>query len=138
MSLNLHGIVRGAINAVNPDMTGVWLQSNGYTVGADGTPTPQYIEHPGVKMQVQALSGDDLKHANFLSMQGVKRAVYLFSDVQGVNRPNSEGGDLLHFPEHVGGPLRIWLVAQVFETWTPDAAGFCKVGVVLQPGEVPT
>lgn len=135
MSLNLHGIVRGAINAVNPDMPGTWKQSSGATILAGGRTVPNYIEHD-VLFQVQALSGRDLQHANFLSMQGVKRSVYMFSDAQGVNRPNAEGGDLLIFPEHVGGDRRVWLVVQVFETWTPDALGFCKLGVILQTDPV--
>lgn len=139
MSLNLHAIVRGAINAVNPDMAGTWRQSAGYTIQAGGGTTPQYIDHL-VQLQVQALSGRDLQQATpeFLSQQGVKRAVYMFSDAQGVNRPDVEGGDLLLFPAHVGGPPRAWLCVQVFETWTPDAVGFCKVGVVLQTDEVET
>lgn len=136
MSLNLHAIVRGAINSVNPDMLGTWRQSSGVTIATGGTATPTYVTHEDVPMQVQALSGNDLKHANFLSMQGVKRSVYMFSDAQGVNRPNAEGGDLLVFPETRGGDRRVWLVVQVFETWNPDGLGFCKVGVVLQPDEV--
>lgn len=136
--MNLHGIVRGAITSVNPDMTGIWRQSAGATIATGGRTSPNYIDHEDMRFQVQALSGRDLQHANFLSMQGVKRSVYMFSDAQGVNRPNAEGGDLLIFPEHVGGPPRVWLVAQVFETWTPDATGFCKVGVVLQTDEAGT
>jgi len=85
-------------------------------------------------MQVQALSAEDLKHPNFLNVQGVKRAVYLFGNVQGTVRPDAKGGDLLVFPQNRGGLNRTWLVVAVFETWTPDAQGFCKVGVVLQVG----
>jgi hypothetical protein len=131
--MNLHGIVRGAINTVNPDITGVWRESTGFTQDASGKAIPGYTDHAGIRMQVQALSGKDLMHPNFVSLQGVKRSVYMFSNVQGVNRPDAKGGDLLLFPENRGGEARTWLVVQVLETWTPDAAGWCKVGVVLQP-----
>lgn len=131
MSLNLHGIVRGAINSVNPEFTGVWRQSTGYTTASDGVQSPTYT-NATVPMQVQALSGLDLKHTDFLNMQGVKRSVYLFGDAQGVVKPEAKGGDILQFPQARGGVNYNWLVTHVLETWTPDGAGFCKVGVVLQ------
>ena len=102
-----------------------------FTTGANGAQTPTYVDTT-VPMQIQALSGKDLKHAEFLNMQGVKRSVYLFGDVQGVVRPDVKGGDILQFPETRGGANRDFLVVVVFETWTPDTAGFCRVGVVLQ------
>ncbi len=131
MALNLHNIARPYINAVNPEFVGVWRQSTGSTTSASGVMTPTYVDTT-VPMQVQALSGRDLKHADFLNMQGVKRSVYLYGDVQGVVKPDVKGGDILQFPETRGGANRDWLVVVVMETWTPDVAGFCKVGVVLQ------
>lgn len=124
--MNLHGIVRGAINAVNPDVTGVWLRSSGSTTAADGTRTPTYDTFSDVKMQVQAATGDDLQHINNLNQQGVYRKVYLFGDVQGVVRPDAKGGDLLQFDSHD------WLVVHVLETWKPDATGWCCVLAAMQ------
>jgi hypothetical protein len=135
--MNLHGIVRGAINSVNPDITGTWRESTGFAPNAEYTPVPTYTDHTGVTMQVQALSGKDLRHEAFLSIQGVKRSVYLYGNVQGVERPNAKGGDLLLFAENRGGANRVWLVVAVLETWTPDTTGWCKVGVVLQPDSIP-
>ncbi len=128
--MNLHGIVRGAINAVNPDITGTWRQSTGSTTGADGRQVPNYSD-TALLMQVQALSGRDLKHTDFLSMQGIKRAVYLFPMVQGVSAPQAKGGDLLQFPMETGGAIRVWLVVVELEQWNPNGT-WCKVGVVLQ------
>lgn len=133
--MNLHGIVRGAIGSVNPDTIGVWRESTGNTIAAGGRTEPTYTDHAGVGMQVQALSGRDLRHSDFLSMQGVKRAVYLFGNVEGVNRPAAKGGDLLIFPETRGGPDKTWLVVVVLESWMPDVSGWSKVGVVLQADE---
>lgn len=131
MALNLHNAVRGAIDALNPTFSGVWRRSTSYTTGTNGVQTPNYTDTT-VTMRVQALSGRDLKHEAFLNMQGVKRSVYLYGNVQGVAKPNVQGGDILQFPENRGGSNRDWLVVVVLETWTPDAAGWCKVGVILQ------
>lgn len=132
--MNLHGIVRGAVTSVNPDMLGTWRQSTGATFGPNGRLAPTYLDHLNVPLQVQALSGRDLKHLNYLSIQGVRRSVYMYGNAQGVNRPNAQGGDLLVFPENPGGPTRTWLVMVVFETW-PD---WCRVGVTLQAGQALT
>lgn len=131
--MNLHGIVRSAINTVNPDILGTWREQNGtYTTGAGGVRVPNYTDHVNVPMQVQAASGKDLQHPNMLNVQGVVRSVYLFGNVQGTVRPDAKGGDLLRFPQSRSGPLRTWLVVAVLETWTPDTVGWCKVGVALQ------
>lgn len=131
MGINLHGAVRGAINAVNPDVLGTWRESTGSTTDAAGRVTPTYEDHTDVPMQVQALSGRDLKHTDFLSMQGVKRAVYLFGTVQGVSRPQVKGGDILRFSMGNGDRVREWLVVVELEQWNPNGT-WCKVGVVLQ------
>lgn len=131
MGMNLHGIVRAAINGVNPDILGTWRESIGSSTSAAGRVTPNYTDHADTLMQVQALSGRDLRHADFLSMQGIKRAVYMFPTVQGVSAPQAKGGDLLQFPMATGGPILVWLVVVELEQWNPNGT-WCKVGVVLQ------
>lgn len=131
MALNLHGIVAPAIDVLNPRFTGVWRTSSGYTTASDATQLPAYV-NTTVQMRVQALAGKDLKHESFLNIQGVKRVVSMFSNAQGVVRPDVKGGDILQFPENRGGANRDWLVVHVFETWTPDVAGWCRVGCILQ------
>lgn len=134
--MNLHGIVRGAIQSVNPDMTAMYYQSSGSTTGADGSRVPTYV-NTTVQIQVQAETGKDLMHESFLNLQGVKRSVYMFGNTQGANRPDVQGGDLIAFPEVRGGTAKLWLVAIVLETWSPDVAGWCKLGVVLQKDAPP-
>lgn len=131
MGINLHAAVRGLVTSVNPDILGTWRESNGSTQDAAFRVVPSYTDHADVPMQVQALSGRDLKHTDFLSMQGVKRAVYLFGTVQGVSRPQAKGGDLLQFPMVTGGPVLVWLVVVELEQWNPNGT-WSKVGVVLQ------
>lgn len=128
--MNLHGIVRGAINVVNPDITVGLRRSTGYTVLPDGSQVPSYatMDGPG---QVQALSGNDLRHLANLNISSVDRKVYLYGNWMGVVRADQKGGDILTFPQVPGADLQDWKVVTVFETW-PD---WCAVGVVLQNGD---
>lgn len=126
--MNLHGIVRGAITTVNPDVIASYQRSNGNTVNADFSQTPTYDAPVNIRIQHQALSGGDLKHADAIGLQGVLRTVYMYGNKQGVVRPTQQGGDLLAFPLVPNGPTFNWLVVEVGETW-PD---WCKVTVCLQ------
>jgi hypothetical protein len=63
--------------------------------------------------------------------------VYAFGDVEGVVRPDLKGGDVLLFPQTCGRDPQTWLVVHVFETWAPDAAGWCSVLVALQEDATP-
>ncbi len=132
--MNLHGIVRGAISAVNPDRSITWRRSTGSTTGASGAQTPTYTDATIPRAQIQAASGETLQHTAYQNQQGVFREVWAYGDVQGVVRPELKGGDLLLFAPTLGGTVRTWLVVHVVETWTPDTAGWCHVLVALQEG----
>ncbi len=131
MGMNLHGIVRGAITAVNPDVLGQWRESTGSTTGDDGRQFPSYTDHDDVRLQVQKLTAKELQHPALLSVQGVKRSVYMFGTVQGVSKPQAKGGDILKFPMIDGGPALVWLVVTELEQWNP-AGSWSKVAVILQ------
>lgn len=133
MGLNLHRIVRGAIGSVNPDIAAVYQQSAGSTTDNSGLQTPLYT-NTNVTIQVQACTGKDLRHAEFLNLQGVLRTVFMYGNTQGVNRVDVKGGDLLQFPEITGGPTQTWLVGAVLESWSPDVPSWCKFIAVLQDG----
>jgi len=127
--MNMHNVVRSVITTINPDILITWRQSTGYSTSADGRTTPQYTDITNLRAQVQAQTSESMKHVNFISQQGVYRDVYMYGNVQAINRPDAIGGDLLIFPEIPGGANKTWLVKLVYETW-PD---WCKVSVVLQP-----
>lgn len=131
--MNLHSIVRPAIQAVNPDTLATWRQSTGATTNADFTQTPTYNTVANVPVQVQAVTARDLAHTDFLNIEGVLRKVYLYGGINGVVRPNLAGGDLLTFPQEIGATPQVWLVKAVLETW-PDAVadGWSSAIVVLQ------
>src|SRR5262249_43582502 len=126
--MNLHGIVRGAITSVNPDVMVPYYKSTGFTQDAAFRQTPSFATPVTVPCQIQALSGKDLRHAELQNIQGLKRAVYMYGNTQGVDRVEAKGGDLLYFAEVPGGTSRVWKVVTVLETW-PD---WSKVAVVLQ------
>lgn len=121
--MNLAALVGSLVGVVNPPVLGTWRQSTGYTTDTAGKRTALFHDVPSVSMQVQALDGEELTMVDSLSIEGVKRAVYMLGDVQGVDRSDGKGGDILIF---AGSP---WLVIKVLETW---ATGWCKVAVSKQ------
>lgn len=125
--MNLHAAVRGAISAVNPDAVGVIRRNAGtYTTADDGTQVPAYLpDAPGVVMQVQPLSGRDLRFLDALNITTVDVAVYVNGEVTGVDRLTGKGGDLIQ----VNGAW--WLVTAVLEAWNPSA-GWTKAGCTKQ------
>lgn len=129
--MNLHGLVRGAITAVNPDRIIAYIASTGNTVATGGKVTPTFAAPVNVGAQIQPVSTGDLRHYDFLQGQGLFRAVYLFGTVGGVNRIEAKGGDLLQFGTTVGATVHTWLVKAVDEQWTPNG-NWCRVIVVLQ------
>lgn len=123
MGLNLHATVRAAIQSVNPDITAQYIASKGYTANLAGRQVPQYQAPVNVRIQVQPPSGKDLRHAEFLNIQGSIRTVFLYSDPEAIVRVNAQGGDLLQFPQFVGQPVDKWLVRAVAEKWNVGQNG---------------
>jgi len=116
-------MVAGRIGIVNPFVNGTIMMSDGtYATQPDGTRVPNYETIPGVPMQVQALTVDDLKKAEGLNIQGIRQAIYLNGNWSGVDRVDKLGGDLIVLDG------KTWLVTMVLESW-PD---WCKVMVTLQ------
>jgi len=129
--MKLHGVVSGNIQAVNPFITGTVKISTGNTTNADGSRTPTYAEVDGVTMQVQALTFRDIQQIDGLNLQGTRRAIYLYGEIDGLVRPTNQGGDLIIIASGVHAGT--WLVALVLEQWgdgTP--ASWCKVACTLQ------
>jgi hypothetical protein len=125
--LNLHGIVSGAIAAVNPFVAGTIKVSNGtYTTASDGKRTPAYDTFKGVQMQVQALTFKDLQQVDGLNLNGTRRAIYMNGQADGVVRSMMKGGDLITLTD--GPNAGTWLVAMTLEQFS----GWCKVAVTLQ------
>ncbi len=127
MSWNLRAIANPITQVINANLTVPWIQNDGWTIDGAGKRTP-VTTTVTVQAQVQAMSAGDLKHADSQNIQGVMRSVYMYGDVQGIVRATQQGGDVLQFPMHPGGPVANWLVSSVIETWSD----WCHVIVTLQ------
>jgi len=146
MSLNLHATVRGAIRTVNKDRPAFYYESAGYGSDASGRQVPKYLAPITVLIQAQPPAGRDLKHMEFLNIQGTTRVVWLYSNAHAISRVSAKGGDLLQFSGFVGAPVENWLVASVGERWdvgtneapfselpaSPPVSGWSKLYCVLQ------
>ena len=120
--MNLHGIARGIISTVNPEMRVHLQTSTGYTTNDDGSRVPTYSDsYPSA--QVQSLSTADLRHLDALNIQGSQRKIYLSGDVAAIVRVSKKGGDIITLPD-----LTVWLTTAALEQW-PD---WCCVAVTLQ------
>jgi hypothetical protein len=121
--MNLHAIVAGAITTVNPFQTASVRQSSGFTKAADFSQVPAYVTTDNVPVQVQPITGKDLKMMDAVNIQAIDYALYLNGSLLGVSRPLQVGGDLMR----LNG--KVYKVTIVLETWP---TGWCKVGVTLQ------
>ncbi len=121
--MNLHGIVSGAISAINPLISATITPAvTGYTTNADGTQVPNYGTPVTAQVQVQALTTRDLAQLSALNIQGNLRKVWLNGNWNGIIRPEGKGGDLMTFNG------QNWLIVQVIEQW-PE---WTSVAVSLQ------
>lgn len=127
--MNLHAIVSGAIGAINPFVAATVRRSTGYTTDPDGSRVPTYSTFP-ISVQVQALTYTDITLLDSLNIQGVRRAIYLSGEVEGIVRVDREGGDLIVFPAGTLPEGNTWLAAVVLEAW-PD---WRKIAITLQNG----
>jgi hypothetical protein len=120
--MNLHGIVSGAIGAVNPFITVQLKRSTGFTKSADFKQVPGYADPVSVQVQKQELTYKDLQQVNALNIQGVFTTVYLNGVVKGVDRATQTGGDMFVIDGQE------WLVVAIAEQWND----WCKAILCLQ------
>lgn len=130
--MNLHGIVRGPINSVNPDRTALYLKSTGAASNSDFTQSAAYAPGVTVRIQIQPLDNEGLRQIERLNMTGVFRTVYMFGNAQGIVRVQAKGGDLLQFRTFQGEPVQNWKVVEPAGPWNVENGGWTKLIVVLQ------
>lgn len=124
--MNLHGIVAGAVDAVNPRIEISIQVSTGNTIIPGGKRVPTYAPAVTVRGQVQPLQYTDIQMLDALNIQGTRRAIYITGRVDGLIRSENKGGDLITIAEGVNAG--VWLVAVIAEQW-PD---WCKALCTLQ------
>lgn len=137
MGLNLHNVVRGAINAVHPDITATLYQSVGQAVTGGGGLKSVYAPGIIIAAQMQSEGTFALYHAERTGLEETSRKFYLFSPagldsrIAGIVRPLSRGGDIFQLADQTW-----WLVEAVLEDFTrgaaPNGAGWASVRAVMQ------
>ncbi|EMY4690304.1 hypothetical protein [Yersinia sp. 1652 StPb PI] len=120
--MNLHGIVSGAIGAINPFISALVRRSDGFTNGEGRKQVPKYFPDAPVTIQLQPLSAGDLKHVDGLNISGLLKSIHVDGNFYGVNRQKVLGGDLFIIGSEE------WLVIEPLELW-PD---WCRLLVQLQ------
>lgn len=121
--MNLHQLVSGNIQAVNPYIQLIVQVSTGYTTNPEGSRVPAYAKSQIVFGDVQALQYSDIIQLDALNIQGERRKIYINGEVDGLIRVKNKGGDLITLPDGT-----VWLVALVLEYW----ANWVSVAVTLQ------
>lgn len=119
--MNLHRIVRGPIQQVNPDVDGDVYLSTGFTINR-GIKTPTFALLPTDRIQVQAMTHDDLYHLNGLNYAGGMSKLYAYGQFSAVVRPDGLGGDLVRLG------TEWWAVQHVLEWW----GDWCAVSITRQ------
>lgn len=123
---NLHSIVAPIIGAINPNVPVKVHISDDYTTNASGVRIPKYHKPFILIGQVQSLTYTDIITLNGLNITGIRRAIILSGDIEGIVRVNQQGGDLL---ELLDGS--VWLVAYVLENYALTS-GWVRVAVTMQ------
>lgn len=120
--MNLRAITRTISAVINPEKMATIKVNSGYTTTRSGDRVPMYTELYNIGAQVQALTEQDIQHANMLNVGGSTHVIYLSGQLDALVRRDNKGGDLIQVDN------RIYLVTGVPEAW-PD---WCKVFVTLQ------
>lgn len=126
MSLNMHGLVRGAIQAVNEDIAGSVYVSTGRT-NVRGILTPTFSA-VAAQLQVQAQKHDPIRHERSLEYSNSYITVYAYGDFSDIERPSGSGGDVVNFLDPNTGMSRWYYISQVLEWWP----GWCSFECVRQ------
>ena len=126
--MNLHNIVGPCVAQVNPWVTAQYQQSTGYTTSDDGGQVPSYAVAVPAEVQMQALQYNDIIKLDGMNIQGVRRALYINGNWEGLVRTSHKGGDLVTLPD-----ASVWLVVLELENWSMTS-GWCKCAVTLQDG----
>ena len=126
LGINLHAVVRGAIESVHPDESCLLYQADGQ-VNDKGVIKAKYRPAQTVRANIQPLDTDALKHLERVDDAQASEQAFLYSDnsfpVSGVRRfPTLRGGDFL---QRADGTW--YLITAILEDWSAD--GWANVGI---------
>lgn len=131
MSINLHGIARGAISRLHPEIEVTLYRSISHGIDESGGTVPAFAPGVAVSAQMQSESTATLYHADKMRQSTESRKFYLFSKnkadekITGIHRPLSRGGDVIKL---LDGSW--WLVDGIVEDFSQS--GWVSVRATLQ------
>lgn len=121
--MNLHSIVRGAINAVNPDQEVTIKVNKGNQHFPGGIVKPVW-EETTAKAQVQPVSSYEIQFIDNYVASSVYKNFYLFGSYPGLSRRSETGGDIIRWNGFD------WYIDSVLAEW--NTVGWTKVRGVQQ------
>lgn len=121
--INLHNIVRGAINSINPDQSVILKINKGAVHQPGGILEPEFEEIETIA-QVQPIKSSEIQFINNYVAGATYKNFYFNGSVSGINRRKLTGGDIIVYNGFE------WYVDSQEEDW--DIVGWSKVRAVQQ------
>lgn len=109
--MNIHEIIRSAINNVNPMQPVKVLKFKGYSVDEYGINTNTYDELETIA-RIQPINSFKLQHINNFNSSNVYKKAFLNGFQYGLNMALSTNGDMLEFDG------KRWLIIEAPQTWS--------------------
>lgn len=109
--MNIHEIIRKAINNVNPMQPVKVLKFKGYSVDEYGINTNTYDEIETIA-RIQPINSFKLQHINNFNSSNVYKKAFLNGFQYGLNMALSTNGDMLEFDG------KRWLIIEAPQTWS--------------------
>lgn len=109
--MNIHEIIRNAINNVNPMQPVKVLKFKSFSVDEYGINTNTYEEVDTIA-RIQPISSFKLQHINNFNSSNVYKKAFLNGFQNGLNMALSTNGDMLEFDG------KRWLIIEAPQTWS--------------------
>ena len=109
--MNIHEIIRSAINNVNPMQPVKVLKFKGFSVDEYGINTNTYDEFETIA-RIQPINSFKLQHINNFNSSNVYKKAFLNGFQYGLNMALSTNGDMLEFDG------KRWLIIEAPQTWS--------------------
>ena len=109
--MNIHEIIRNAINNVNPMQPVKVLKFKGYSVDEYGINTNTY-EEVNTIARIQPINSFKLQHLNNFNSSNVYKKAFLNGFQYGLNMALDTNGDMLEFDG------KRWLIIEAPQTWS--------------------
>lgn len=109
--MNIHEIIRSAINNINPMQPVKVLKFKGFSVDEYGINTNTYDELETIA-RIQPINSFKLQHINNFNSSNVYKKAFLNGFQYGLNMALSTNGDMLEFDG------KRWLIIEAPQTWS--------------------